>query len=276
MDGINLNEWDFPVHEETMQTNSGIKIPATMQKAIIRSDTNKPLATVGKKYTIVKHQDVVSSIRDSVSKANISQDFEEKIEVFDGGKRLRGSMLFNDMTIEPTVGDYIKYQVLFYNSYDGTWSFSVAGMGHRLFCKNGCADAHSIAKTVNKHTANINIEASTYQIEKSADIFLNNIGWYKAMTQAKMTDAEAERFFRIYMCQVHTKLTEVKYNKKRLEKLMGLWKDNKQQVGSNKWALYNSCTYWSTHTNDVKNPEVVRNDRERIVAKAVKEYAWSV
>lgn len=276
MDGINLNEWDFPVHEETMQTNSGIKIPATMQKAIIRSDTNQPLATVGKKYTIVKHQDVVSSIRDSVSKANISQDFEEKIEVFDGGKRLRGSMLFNDMTIEPTVGDYIKYQVLYYNSYDGTWSFSVAGMGHRLFCKNGCADAHSIAKTVNKHTANINIEASTYQIEKSAEIFLNNIDWYKAMTQAKITDVEAEGFFKLHMCKVATKTSEQKYNKKRLEKLMGFWIDNKRQVGSNKWALYNSCTYWSSHTNDVKNPEIERNDRERIVANAVKETVWSV
>ena len=270
MDGTILNDWDFPVHEEIMQTKSGIEIPATMQKAIIRSDTNQPLATVGKKYTIVKHQDVVKSIRDAISKANISKDFTENIEVFDSGKRIRGSMLFNDMTIEPMVGDYIKFQVLFYNSYDGTWSFSVAGMGYRLFCKNGCADKHSIAKTVNKHTANINIKASAKQIERSADSFTNNIVWYKQMSQAKMTDAEAEIFFKRNMCRAYTKTSEEKINKKRLEKLMGFWIDNKRQVGANKWALYNACTYWSTHTNDVKNPEVVRNEREKIVAKAVK------
>tara|TARA_R100001440_G_scaffold19195_2_gene32423 strand:- start:6197 stop:7027 length:831 start_codon:yes stop_codon:yes gene_type:complete len=276
MDGTILNEWDFPVHEEMMQTTTGIKIPANMQKAIIRSDTNQPLATVGKKYTIVKHQDVVKSIRDAISKANISKDFTENIEVFDGGKRIRGSMLFNDMTIEPMVGDYIKYQVLYYNSYDGTWSFSVAGMGFRLFCNNGCADQHSIAKTVNKHTANINIQASTKQIEKSADIFFNNIGWYKAMSLATITDLQAEGFFKLHMCRAYTKTSEEKINKKRLEKLMGFWIDNKRQVGSNKWALYNACTYWATHTNDVKNPEIERNERERLVAKAVKETVWSI
>ena len=76
MDGSILNDWDFPVHEEMMQTKSGIEIPATMQKAIIRSDTNQPLATVGKKYTIVKHQDVVKSIRDAISKYPLCTSFK--------------------------------------------------------------------------------------------------------------------------------------------------------------------------------------------------------
>ena len=78
------------------------------------------------------------------------------------------------------------------------------------------------------------------------------------------------------MCRAYTKTSEKKINKKRLEKLMGFWIDNKRQVGSNKWALYNACTYWATHTNDVKNPEIERNKREKLVAKAVKETVWSI
>ena len=94
MDVTILNDLDFPVHEEIMQTKSVIEIPATMQKAIIRSDTNQPLATVGKKYTIVKHQDVVKSIRDAISKANIrGQNVELVLKRKESKQRIKHHIL---------------------------------------------------------------------------------------------------------------------------------------------------------------------------------------
>ena len=60
---------------------------------------------------------------------------------------MRGRFLFNDLVIEPDVGDVIKHEILFYNSYDGSWAFQQTSRGHRLWCKNGCTNAMTVANT---------------------------------------------------------------------------------------------------------------------------------
>lgn len=275
MDGMILNDWDFPVTEEALITKSGITVPETMQKAIIRTDTNAILGTVGKNYKIEKHQDVIDSIFDAVNSANISKDYTSNIQVFDNGAKMKGTIMFDDMVIEPSVGDYIKFQVLFYNSYDGSWAVQQSAMGYRLFCKNGCADIDTIAKTVAKHTLNGDLKASASKIESGAETFFNNRDRYKKWIDTPVGDVIAENFFKAHICKMPTQTSEPKWNKKDLERLMTLWIQNKMEVGANKWALYNTCTYWATHTQDFKSPANLSRTRENIVSRAMKIDFWN-
>lgn len=63
-------------------------------------------------------------------------------------------------------------------------------------------------------------------------------------------------------------------NWKQFDRLVGGWHDEVAQLGSNKWALYNCLTHWSSH-NDGKNPEVARKSRETQVANVLNGSAWA-
>tara|TARA_B100001093_G_scaffold28433_1_gene24893 strand:+ start:28 stop:876 length:849 start_codon:yes stop_codon:yes gene_type:complete len=281
MDGLILNDWDFPVQEMDLWATSNlegvpdIEVPRHIQRAIVRTDTNQVLGTVGKSYKIEKHEDVISSIFDAVNNANISKDYTSNIQVYDNGAKMKGSIMFNDMVIEPSVGDYIKFQVLFYNSYDGSWAVQQSAMGYRLFCKNGCADKDTIAKTVAKHTLNGDLKASASKIEHGAQRFFHNQARYRIWINTPVSDLVAETFFKAHICKMPSRTSEPRWNKKDLERLMTLWGQNKMEVGANKWALYNTCTYWSTHTQDFKAPANLTRARENIISKAMKIDFWN-
>ena len=129
-------DWDFPVERQDIFDGRGEVIDG--HKAVVRTDTNDVLGVHGSRYTIVSNSDVVNSIDDAIRKANISKDVSVKISSIEGGRKMRGEILFNDLTDEPSVGDYVKFRISFFNSYDGSWAFTQAADGLRLFCLNGC------------------------------------------------------------------------------------------------------------------------------------------
>ena len=112
--------WSFPIdtcnlYASSIQTDD-TPVPESMARAIVRTDTNEVLGVHGSKYKAIKHDDVVNSVMDAVSQSNVSKDYDTKIEIFDNGAKLRGIIDFNDLTVEPSIGDYIKLRVKFFKS----------------------------------------------------------------------------------------------------------------------------------------------------------------
>jgi len=279
---IVMNDWDFPVDTYDLHATpttdfcgvslaEEIKVPSSMARAIVRTDTNEVLGVHGSKYKAIKHDDVVNSVFDAVRQANPSRDYSYKIETFDNGAKLRGTIDFGDLVIEPAVGDHIHFQIVFFNSYDGSWAFGQQAQGLRLWCLNGCTSPDTIAKTVAKHTTNVNVSASAAKIEAGVDAFFNSKGLYQRWMQVNIAHNTVEDFFKQTLCHVNTKTSEQKYNFKQLENLMSKWDYNARHLGSNKWALYNAMTEWATHTEDSRSPAQTRRLRENQVAKAVKQ-----
>lgn len=274
-----VNEWSFPV--ETVNL-SAIKegdcniydVPPSMARGIMRTDTNQMLGVHGSKYKAIKHDDVVNSVLDAVSNSGISKDYGQKIEVFDNGAKLRGTLNFPDLVIEPSVGDYTQFQIVFFNSYDGSWAFAQQAQGLRLFCLNGCTTPDTVAKTTSKHTANVDVKASAAKIQIGLDAFFNSKELYQAWMQEEMTSLAVENFFKGSLAYVNSKTSETKWNDKQLQNLMGLWQSNISYLGKNKWALYNTMTEWATHTDDLRSPANTRRLRENQVAKSLKEFAY--
>ena len=262
------NSYDFPVEEQPVFTQDGELIPD--HKCIVRTDTGKTLGLHGSRYRIISHDDVVNSIIDGVKASNLTSDYEVNVDVIEGGRKLRGEIIFPDLVQQPAVNDYVQFRVSFFNSYDGSWAFSQQANGLRLWCLNGCTTADAIAKSRFKHTASVNVDGSAAKIIGGAEHFMGRSQVWQSWMQTRLNNDQVEQFFRSTICKVVTKQQQVtKTNEKQLENLISGWDREKVDLGWNKWALYNCLTHWATHTNDLKSPQIARYNREIAISNAM-------
>ena len=273
LDFTNENAWDFEV-EERRFIPEGLSIPVEGWKALVRPDTGETLHVHRDSYKKLPHSDVVNSTYDSIKSANISQDFDFKVNCIDSGRKLQIDILFNDLVTEPVVGDHIKYRIRAWNSYDGSWSYQTIADAFRLWCKNGCTTADPLSKTRMKHTSQINIDGSAEKIVRGLETFHTNKELWQSWMQTDVLRDRCEKFFKTHLVSMRTKTSEVKHNFKQLEALMGQLDAEFFALGKNKWALYNCMTHWATHTTDSKSPLNVTREREDRVAKAISSQTW--
>ena len=272
-DMINEEEFNFPVESQPVYDQNGNVIQGS--QAVMRTDTNEVLGVHGSRYKILTHDDVVNSTLDAVKQADLSDDYELKFSVIENGRKLRGEVLFNNITVEPVVGDIVKYRINFFNSYDASWSFSQAADGLRLWCLNGCTTPLGTARSNFKHTSSINIEGSAQKMVNGIDMFKNNQDLWRSWMQTLVGNHAAERFFKKTIAKTASRQQLVtKTNEKQLENLLNIWSNESSSLGKNKWALYNTMTYWASHTSDLRTPEVARRNREDAIAKAMKHERW--
>ena len=94
-----INDWSFPV--EMMPTPNAVTgEPEPDAFQVVRTDTNTVLGHHGSRYKLVPHDDVVNSIMDAVKQSDITTDYKEPtISVFENGRKMRGEILFPDLTI---------------------------------------------------------------------------------------------------------------------------------------------------------------------------------
>ena len=274
-----LDNWSFPVETVNLTASKDgdcnlYDVPQSMARAIMRTDTNEVLGVHGSKYKAIKHDDVVNSVMDAVKNSAVSNDYDTNIEVFDNGAKLRGTVDFNDLVIEPAVGDYVRFRVQFFNSYDSSWAFQQSAFGLRLWCLNGCTHSDTVANTWAKHTTNVNVEGSSKKIKAGLDAFMTTKDIYKSWMTTHVDDEMAETFFKHSMCRVPNKTSTFKWNERMLDNLMSCWYADKKSLGSNKWALYNACTYWASHTQESKSPANTQRLRENQLAKVFKQSNW--
>jgi len=278
-DAINTEEWNFPI-EVHPTPNAITGEPLENSKQIVRTDTNEVLGVHKSAYKPVLHSDVVNSIEDAVLESQVSKDFYIDTQIFENGAKLKGTVHFRDLYIEnkksAEVGDIVNFKVDFLNSYDGSWSYMQKAEGHRLVCKNGMVSGLAIAMSKFKHTTSINIEGSANKIQIGLETFMTNKNKWERWTETSIEDWNVENFLKETVCKTHTRQSGVsKTNEKQLEILLGLWDKEKNQLGSNKWALYNCLTYWSTHTQDARTPHIASFNREGDVGRAINSKEWA-
>ena len=271
---FNSQDYSFPVEVQPVFTEEGNEIPN--HKCIVRTDTGDTLGLHGSQYKMIPHDDVVNSIIDGVSAANLSTDYEVKVDVIDNGRKIRGEIVFGDIIQQPSVGDIIRYRISFFNSYDGSWAFAQKANALRLWCLNGCTTPDLIASSRFKHTASVDVLGSADKVISGADHFMNRAEEWQSWMKSQLNDDQAESFFRSTLCKVTTKQKQVeKTNERQLENLLSGWNDEIRLLGRNKWALYNCLTSWATHTNDLRAPQVARYNREAAISNAMRHNLWT-
>lgn len=266
-------KWAFPVEMQPVFNQDGQEIEGT--SCIRRTDTGNVLGVHGSRYKLVSNEEIVSKVMDAVDDANLSRDYETKFYVTEGGRKLRGEVLFNDLTVQPDVGDYVKFRVSFFNSYDGSWSFQANAEGLRLWCLNGCTTPDAVTRTKLRHTQQISVEGTASKIALGLDAFMQSPDMWNHWRAHRIETGHAEQFFKKTLAKQYTRqANHAKTNERQLENLLSIWSNEVSQLGQNKWALYNAMTYWASHTESAKNPEVTRRNREDMVARAMQSKVW--
>jgi hypothetical protein len=241
MDGIvtHLAPYEFPVEVLELEAISrdgqigkdNYKIPPSMQKAIVRTDTGRVLGTHGGAYQMITHTEVVDKMEQAARNSDrLSRDYTHTQQVFENGAKMRGTIAFNDLVIEPQVGDYIKFHVDYTNSYDGAWSIMIKAEGYRLWCSNGCASPKALSFNRNKHTSGFSLQGTQAKIDRAITGFFDSKGtWQKYATQP-VSELEAETFLKDTLCKRNTNTSMVKVNETKLDKLMGLYHNESYQT----------------------------------------------
>ena len=276
MSTINPNKvWNFPV--EMMPTPNAVTgNPEPDAFQVVRTDTNTVLGHHGSRYKLVPHDDVVNSIMDAVKESKITTNYDEPtISIFENGRKMRGEIIFPDLTIETQIGDYTRARIVFTNSYDQSWSFFQSVDALRLWCLNGCTTPDAVTRSRYKHTTFLNVDASAAKIKTGIDHFHTRKDTWQAWMKRTLSDDWVELFFKKTIAKGFTRQQSVEnVNQKQMENLLRLWETEKNQLGNNQWALYNCLTYWATHTQDARTPHVQRHNREIQIAKAMTSNHW--
>ena len=274
-------DYEFPtemVELEALNTTGQIgkdnyKVPTDMARACVRTDTGQVLGIHGSKYKPIAHKDVVDKIIQGVEKTGLV-DYETKIQIHEAGAKMRGSVTFNNLVIEPQKDDIIKFRINFFNSYDQSWAFATICDGLRLWCMNGCTTPVNASTLRFKHTTNVNIQSITDRVKSGVDFFMDSNLEYAQWAHTKLHPNSVQRFLEQTLCKTFKRSSNsIPYNVTRTETLLEGFDREARTLGRTKWALYNAMTYWSTHT-DGQRGHAIRKRREDEVSKTLGSKQW--
>jgi hypothetical protein len=271
LERLTTDNWDdyaFPIETVPIKANvdddpSG-DLPIPDRVALIRSDTNEYLATHSLQYKPVKHEDIVNPVMDILDR--ISKDYHVNIRMHDNGALMVAKFTCKDILIEdPSLNDYIAYQITLRNSYNGMWSVMINAYGLRMFCMNECTTPDKIANFKLKHNGifNYNFE----HLEHSINLFRDNEPRFREWYKTPVQETDAMKLFNKLTYTPKPTVDGRYRNETQFANLWKLWNNYRQDIGSNKWGLYNAVTHWISHPTEVSRPERTQVERNTAFTK---------
>jgi len=226
---------------------------------IIRTDTNEYLGNHSTAYRPVTHSQIVDPVRAILS--DVSNEFVPQIKTYDNGSMMMAKFTCRDIRIkDPSKDDYIAFQVTLRNSYNGVWSIMITAAGLRLWCLNGCTTADKIANFRLKHNGVFKYNFD--HLKHSVDFFHTNEQRYMEWANTKVTEWDVEQMFNKLTYTARPTIDGKYRNETQYYNLKQQWINYRQDMGANKWALYNAVTHWISHPIQVSNPHKTVVERE--------------
>jgi len=226
---------------------------------IIRTDTNEYLGNHSTAYRPVTHSQIVDPVRAILS--DVSNEFVPQIKTYDNGSMMMAKFTCRDIRIkDPSKDDYIAFQVTLRNSYNGVWSIMITAAGLRLWCLNGCTTADKIANFRLKHNGVFKYNFD--HLKHSVDFFHTNEQRYMEWANTKVTEWDVEQMFNKLTYTARPTIDGKYRNETQYYNLKQQWINYRQDMGANKWALYNAVTHWISHPVQVSNPHKTVVERE--------------
>ena len=249
------DDYSFPIKTIPMQgvlNDMGIisEIDCNERVMLIRTDTNQYLGNHSSAYRPVTHSQIVDPVRNILH--DISDEYVPQIKTYDNGAMMVAKFTCRDIRIkDPSKDDYIAFQVTLRNSYNGMWSIMITAAGLRLWCLNGCTTADKIANFRLKHNGVFKYNFD--HLKHSVDFFHTNEERYMEWANTKVSEWEVEKMFEKLTFTARPTIDGKYRNETQFNNLMQQWKVYRQDMGANKWSLYNAVTFWITHPDHSSN-----------------------
>ena len=217
---------------------------------IINADTNEYLGNHSKSYRPVTHAAVLDPVIDIAE--SMKTPYITQVNMIDNGAMMEAKLIFKEICFDdPAMQDYIAFQIVLRNSYNGVWSVMIQADGLRLWCMNGCTTPDKIANYRQKHNGHFNYNFD--HIKHSVDLFRDNEPRFREWYKTRVDKGQADKLFAKLTWTPKPTIDGRYRNETQYANLQQHWKDYRQSIGSNKWGLYNAVTHWISHPVNVSS-----------------------
>ena len=282
-------EADFDIDETVLSYFSGEGgFKDTSKKVIFRTDTGDELGVHGRDYKAVAPKKMIDTTRAILERSKLDcRDIQETIRTSHDGSRTFVQYKLPHHSYMTPDGDTASLGLLAVSSFDGTWPFMISAAAIQSACTNlQVFVGGEVAVFKAKHTRNLDIEACSRVITKALDVFDSQCdywhGWYQTKTRDSEAFSDIVEALKIesakkLMEEIHFwSPEEVMRKMPRRNHALAYIYDKyvnvyKKRLGSNKWALYNAFTDWSTHApaqrkDAIVNMAATQSMRQSLVA----------
>jgi len=231
-------DYDFPVELRAISTEpDGFVIPH--RRAVIRTDTMKPLGVVSDKYTLLPHAEVVDTLRATLK----GQEVKETINLTHNGARMHLEFMLPDVTFK-VEGDDIAMRLVVANSYDGSRKVRLVFGAYRLVCSNGMYVGSLLLSLNHRHVGDVGLEVT--QIRKQVTMITAQFkaSAPKMQKMASKHLSSPKKFFDAKTLRIPAYLAKIAREQ------------FKQAEDGTVWDAYNALTFAITHKMKKPNPEL--------------------
>ncbi|MDD5723114.1 MAG: DUF932 domain-containing protein [Syntrophales bacterium] len=263
-DQINAQQDLFPrfprVTEQPIPWGPQNKLRAANEyKAIVDSNTGKVFSIVSKDYKIISHEQAIEQIESVIAKNDNLGRYDTKIDLYNGGGRMRCTFTFPEISAEIERGDYINPQLHLSNSYDVTWPFVVTLGALRVLCSNGLVIGVEIFNIKKRHVYELDELHIRESIANATKRFKKQTEKWRNLTDIPLHPKTYERVMR-----------SMKFGKNAAEEIQHRidhdadGHNNKNFAVISLWTFYNVLTWYITHKAVSLNHRVEMENRLRI------------
>ncbi len=186
---------------------------------------------------------------------------------------------FPKHNVEVRTGDLINLQIVTQNSYDGSLRFSLEIGGFRLLCSNGMGIGSYTNVYSNKHSSGYDSDKMAAYLETAVEVFETAGNEWVAMTKVAVTNEQALEVLRIMTERKGSENYEEVMSGKTtvLKEALIEWERYRNELGQNKFALYNTVTHLSSHATTKKGCVVgLQIYKNKVRDKALNSAAFKV
>jgi len=263
-----------------------VSAPCDRFKAIWNEKDNEVAAIASKHYTLIQHADAFNAVLDALSAVKDNATVKANVEEYKGKAWM--TVVFDDVVAnDGEKGIELGFKVL--NSFDKTTSLRYGGtqtrhkewfefFGYRRVCANGMT-----VRVPNINLNSISVKGSSAKVGEFTKVQLEKVEarvqeaavtgtvrHYGKIAEAQMMairealmklplvvssleeQIKAAQSIGMTQADARKRLTELKFAPRTIAKLIEIYKTQEQ----NQWGLYNSATYFASHT-DGMSPQAV-------------------
>ena len=241
----------FPTKFSTLHLPDGSEIPD--RQAVIDSSNNSYVSTVGKTYQLINNRECFTHFANVLSSSKLNTA-GMKVKPYVTKTKCYVHFTFPEHRVEIRKNDFTELMITARNSYDGSSRFIIEIGGFRLTCSNGMGIGSYTNVYSNKHSSGYDEEKMGRYVETALEVFEQAGKEWQKMTKIAVTDNEA---FEVIKLMVERK-TEKAYKEvlegknTKLKEGLQEWERYKNEMGSNKFSLYNTITHLSSHATTEK------------------------
>lgn len=225
-----MSNYDFPVELQNVYLKNGEVVPRA--RAVVRTDTGQPLSTVGSKYQLVPHQDMVDKAEGFMS---VFGNPTRQFSLAKNGGLMIGTYTFKDNSLEVAKGDIIGLRIYLESAYLGTRKNRIRVGALRLTCLNGATFAEAVFDLAFSHTQK---QVESFIFPKPDDVverFTAGVARYKEYNTIELSSSDYKRISEDAITSGVVPAAAIAHEARDLPE------------GLTAWRLYNQLTWFVNH-----------------------------